>query len=61
MNYAKAVVAALGGVLQVLVPIMADNVITMSEWSQITAQALLAVGTIIAVFQIPNKPPVRTL
>jgi hypothetical protein len=63
MNYpivktskAKTVAAAVGTLATVLVAVFADNVLDTSEVGSVIAGVVTAVGTVAAVFQVPNRP-----
>lgn len=55
MKYAKAIVAAVGGLCTTLGPVLADDVIGAGELPGVLSALVLAAGTVYAVFKIPNK------
>jgi hypothetical protein len=56
MTKTKAVVAFVGTLVTVLTGALADDVFSAGEVGEIVAQAVTGILTVIAVWQIPNKP-----
>lgn len=54
MKFAKAIVAAVGALATVLVPILADNVVDAGEAGQVASALVAAVATVYAVYRTPN-------
>lgn len=52
---AKAVVAAVGGLATALTPVVADEVIGLDELGTVAAAIVVAVGTVAAVWRVPNR------
>ncbi len=55
MKIAKAVVAAVGSVITVLTAALADDVLSLDETGGIVASAIVAAGTVYAVWAVPNR------
>lgn len=52
---AKAWAAGIGSVLTVFIAVYADNVLNTEETVSLISAAVAAVGTIYAVYRVPNK------
>jgi hypothetical protein len=52
----KAFLAALGGVCTALAPVIAGSAFGASSTGQLVAALLVAVGTGLAVYRVPNAP-----
>lgn len=52
---AKAVVAAVGTFITVLISVFADNVLNADEWTSIVAGLFTMIVTVVAVYKVPNK------
>lgn len=55
-TYAKAVVAAVGGLATALTPVVADEAIGLDEVGTVASALAVAVATVAAVWRVPNKP-----
>lgn len=55
-TYAKAVVAAVGGLATALTPVVADETIGLEEVGTVTSAIAVAVATVVAVWRVPNRP-----
>ncbi len=53
---AKAVTAAVGSLATVVAGVFADDVLDVSETGSLVAATITAVLTVVAVFQVENKP-----
>jgi hypothetical protein len=53
---AKAVVAAVGTVATALTGALADDVLNLDEGASLASVLVLAVGTVYAVWRVPNAP-----
>jgi len=54
---AKAVAAAVGGLVTALTPVFADDVLGLDEIETVIAAIAAAVGTVYAVWRVPNRAP----
>lgn len=54
-KWAKAVVAAVGGLCTALTPVLADDALGLDELGTIGTALAVAVGTVAAVWRVPNK------
>lgn len=54
MRIAKAVTAAVGTLATALSGVLADNVIGLDETASLASTVVLALGTIYAVWRVPN-------
>ncbi len=52
---AKAVTAAVGGLVTALTPVLADDVLGLDEIETVIAAIAAAVGTVYAVWRVPNR------
>lgn len=52
---AKAVAAAAGALTTALAPVVADDMIGLDEVGTVTAALAAAVGTVYAVWRVPNR------
>ncbi len=59
MKIAKAVTAAIGSVVTVLTAALADDVLSLDETGGIVATAIVAAGTVWAVWRVPNRETSR--
>lgn len=53
---AKAVVAAVGGLMTVLTPVVADEVLSANEAGQVAAALVVAAATVYGVYKKRNTP-----
>jgi hypothetical protein len=56
MKAAKALVAAIGTVLTVLVAALADDLVDASETATIISTVVVAALTVYGVWRVPNTP-----
>jgi amino acid transporter len=56
MTAAKAIAAAIGVFVTALAAALADEVLDLSEVGQLVAVLITAVGTVVAVYKVPNQP-----
>jgi amino acid transporter len=56
MTAAKAIAAAIGVFVTALAAALADEVLDLSEVGQLVAVLITGVGTVVAVYKVPNQP-----
>lgn len=57
---AKAVAAAVGTFATIVAGVFADDILDVAETGSLVAAVITGILTVVAVFQVPNRPePVR--